>query len=50
MPRLPVAFDTLNLNAALRNGRAQLDWLIHLTPTTVSFERQGPDYRSAGTA
>ncbi|QDY43142.1 autotransporter assembly complex protein TamB [Candidatus Pantoea soli] len=27
---LPVAFDTLNLNAALRNGRAQLDWLIHI--------------------
>ena len=28
--RLPVAFDTLNLNAALRNGRAQLDWLIRI--------------------
>ena len=27
---LPVAFDTLNLNAALRNGRAQLDWLIRI--------------------
>jgi len=27
---LPVAFDTLNLNAALREGRAQLDWLIHI--------------------
>ena len=27
---LPIAFDTLNLNAALRNGRAQLDWLIHI--------------------
>ncbi|PIJ52051.1 translocation and assembly module TamB [Erwinia sp. OLTSP20] len=28
--QLPVAFDTLNLNAALRNNRAQLDWLIHI--------------------
>ncbi len=28
--RLPVAFDTLNLNAAMRNGRAQLDWLIRI--------------------
>ncbi len=28
--QLPVAFDTLNLNAALRNGRAQLDWLIRI--------------------
>lgn len=27
---LPVAFDTLNLNAALRNGKAQLDWLIRI--------------------
>ncbi|MGK3127060.1 translocation/assembly module TamB domain-containing protein [Candidatus Pantoea formicae] len=27
---LPIAFDTLNLNAAMRNGRAQLDWLIHI--------------------
>ncbi|ADP10259.1 conserved uncharacterized protein YtfN [Erwinia sp. Ejp617] len=27
---LPIAFDTLNLNAALKNGRAQLDWLIHI--------------------
>ncbi|CAG8934191.1 unnamed protein product, partial [Penicillium salamii] len=27
---LPIAFDTLNLNAALRNGRAQLDWLIRI--------------------
>jgi len=27
---LPVAFDTLNLNAALKNGRAQLDWLIRI--------------------
>ncbi|KGT94350.1 translocation and assembly module TamB [Erwinia typographi] len=28
---LPIAFDTLNLNAAMRNGRAQLDWLIRIT-------------------
>ncbi|CNE78444.1 Family of uncharacterised function (DUF490) [Yersinia nurmii] len=28
---LPLAFDTLNLNAALNNGRAQADWLIKLT-------------------
>ena len=27
---LPIAFDTLNLNAALRNGRAQLDWLVRI--------------------
>ncbi|CCP04416.1 hypothetical protein BN439_3390 [Erwinia amylovora Ea644] len=27
---LPIAFDTLNLNAALKNGRAQLDWLIRI--------------------
>lgn len=27
---LPIAFDTLNLNAAMHNGRAQLDWLIRL--------------------
>ncbi len=27
---LPVAFDTLNLNAALKNGRANLDWLIKI--------------------
>ncbi len=27
---LPIAFDTLNLNAALRDGRAQLDWLIRI--------------------
>ncbi|QKJ88796.1 Translocation and assembly module TamB [Paramixta manurensis] len=27
---LPIAFDTLNLNAAMRNGRAQLDWLIRI--------------------
>ncbi|MXP50412.1 translocation/assembly module TamB [Pantoea sp. Eser] len=27
---LPVAFDTLNLNAALRDGRAQLYWLIRI--------------------
>ncbi|WP_158781231.1 translocation/assembly module TamB domain-containing protein [Pantoea sp. BAV 3049] len=27
---LPVAFDTLNLNAVLRNGKAQLDWLIRI--------------------
>lgn len=27
---LPIAFSTLNLNAALRNGRAQLDWLIRI--------------------
>lgn len=28
---LPIAFDTLNLNAGLNNGRAQADWLIKLT-------------------
>ncbi|SEK47808.1 autotransporter secretion inner membrane protein TamB [Kosakonia sacchari] len=28
---LPVAFDTLNLNAQLRNNRADLGWLIRLT-------------------
>ncbi|WP_058912565.1 autotransporter assembly complex protein TamB [Entomohabitans teleogrylli] len=27
---LPVAFDTLNLNADLRNNRAQLGWMIRL--------------------
>ena len=27
---LPVAFTALNLNAALRDGRAQLDWLIRI--------------------
>lgn len=27
---LPIAFDTLNLNTALRNGKAQLDWLIRI--------------------
>ncbi|KAB8311893.1 translocation/assembly module TamB [Erwinia endophytica] len=27
---LPIAFDTLNLNAAMRNGKAQLDWLIRI--------------------
>ncbi|WP_034944499.1 autotransporter assembly complex protein TamB [Erwinia oleae] len=27
---LPIAFDTLNLNAAMRDNRAQLDWLIHI--------------------
>ena len=27
---LPIAFSTLNLNAALDNGRAQLNWLIRL--------------------
>ena len=27
---LPVAFDTLNLNAALKNGSANLDWLIKI--------------------
>lgn len=27
---LPIAFDTLNLNAALNHGRAQLDWLIKI--------------------
>ncbi|KQN57908.1 MULTISPECIES: translocation/assembly module TamB domain-containing protein [unclassified Erwinia] len=27
---LPVAFNTLNLNAALKNGQAQLDWLIRI--------------------
>ncbi|MCK8168209.1 hypothetical protein LXA15_17555, partial [Erwinia amylovora] len=24
---LPIAFDTLNINSALKNRRAQLDWL-----------------------
>ncbi|PVZ89071.1 translocation and assembly module TamB [Serratia sp. S1B] len=28
---LPIAFDTINLNAALNQGRAQADWLIKLT-------------------
>lgn len=28
---LPVAFDTLNVNAELRNNRAELGWLIRLT-------------------
>lgn len=28
---LPIAFDTLNFNAALNQGRAQADWLIKLT-------------------
>lgn len=28
--KLPIAFDTLNLSAAMRNGRAQLDWLIRI--------------------
>ena len=28
---LPVAFDTLNVNADLRNNRAELGWLIRLT-------------------
>jgi len=27
---LPVAFNTININAALRDGRAQLDWLIRI--------------------
>ncbi|UQY43698.1 autotransporter assembly complex protein TamB [Mixta hanseatica] len=27
---LPIAFDTLNLNAALRDGNAQLDWLLRI--------------------
>ncbi len=27
---LPLAFDTLNLNAALKEGNARLDWLIRL--------------------
>ncbi|NYS31386.1 translocation/assembly module TamB domain-containing protein [Pantoea sp. WMus005] len=27
---LPIVFDTLNLNAALQNGRAKLDWLIRI--------------------
>nr|WP_314417695.1 translocation/assembly module TamB domain-containing protein [uncultured Erwinia sp.] len=27
---LPIAFDALNLNAGLKNGRAQLDWLIRI--------------------
>ncbi len=28
---LPVAFDTLNLNAGLRNNKAELGWMIRLT-------------------
>lgn len=28
---LPIAFDTLNLNAGLNDNRAQMDWLIKLT-------------------
>ncbi|MGX9310152.1 autotransporter assembly complex protein TamB [Pantoea ananatis] len=27
---LPIAFNTINVNAALRDGRAQLDWLIRI--------------------
>lgn len=27
---LPIAFNKLNLNAALKNGRAQLDWLLRI--------------------
>ena len=27
---LPVTFDTLNINAALQNGKADLDWLIKI--------------------
>ena len=27
---LPIAFSTLNLNAALQNGQARLDWLIRI--------------------
>ncbi|WAT08643.1 autotransporter assembly complex protein TamB [Rouxiella badensis] len=27
---LPVAFDTLNVNAGLQNGRANLDWMIKI--------------------
>ncbi len=27
---LPIAFDTLNLNAALRDGHAQFDWLMRI--------------------
>lgn len=27
---LPIAFDTLNLNAAMRDGKAQLDWLLRI--------------------
>ncbi|MDR7345266.1 translocation and assembly module TamB [Pantoea alhagi] len=27
---LPIAFDTLNLNAALRDGQAQLEWLLRI--------------------
>ena len=29
--KLPIAFDALNLNAAVKNGKAQLDWLIRIT-------------------
>ena len=29
--KLPIAFDALNLNAAMKNGKAQLDWLIRIT-------------------
>ncbi|WP_345830174.1 translocation/assembly module TamB domain-containing protein [Erwinia sp. HDF1-3R] len=28
--KLPIAFDQLNLNAGLHDGRAQLDWLIRI--------------------
>lgn len=27
---LPIAFDTLNLNAGMRDGRAELDWLLRI--------------------
>jgi len=28
--KLPIAFDALNLSAAMKNGRAQLEWLIRI--------------------
>ena len=28
--KLPIAFDTLDLNAAMKNGKAQLGWLIRI--------------------
>jgi translocation and assembly module TamB len=34
---LPIAFDTLNLNAGLNQWSRELDWLIRRLPTTASW-------------
>ncbi len=46
---LPIAFDTLNLNAGLNNGRAQADWLIKLT-NNGQFNGNVQNRQSAGTS